>query len=135
MEFSLGSNVHTPQTHPLISPQQAREDKHCGLHKPRARVPSSGCVGVSPSTESRTALNTSRWPSTRTTHSQPTPLSPSDSREVTQHGSWPVMEPVSHPSSINLTSHSSTSLEPPPSSDQLAQGERWGGGSRREGRG
>lgn len=113
--------LHTPNTntHPP-SPGQAgqRERPLHGVGKSGARVPPSVCVQASSSQHK--ALNIHRWPITRTQPPSKTPLALLvHSRVVTQQSSWLVMEPVSHPASINLTHPPPPPLTPHPSNPRL----------------
>lgn len=90
--------------------KQSREDIHWGVSKSSARVPPSVYIWSSFSTD-RATLHL-MLADGQDVH--PTPHPPSlHSRVVTQHGSWLVMEPVSHPASTNLNPHPSVQLEPP----------------------
>lgn len=99
MEFSFGhKRPHAPNTHSACPSRPER----CTQVKCKS-APFSLCPSILFSRQSHAALNALRWPST--THTQPPshPTTPVHSRVVTQQSSWLVMEPVSHPASINLT--------------------------------
>lgn len=121
----MGSNTHTLQTHPLSLPKRAREDI---LYTSQVQECPLQYLSSLPNRQSHTALNACRWPMTRAHIRSPPRF---HSRVVTQQGSWLVMEPVSHPASINLTPHPSAQLEPPPLSDQMVRRKRQGRGPAR----